>query len=1225
MMIQSAKIDGNILKVRLEAAENTAGACSLCIQKRSEGSAEGNLKCAFEGRVQENGKGHVLEASIDLKGLQKKGYYWDIYLEQNGTKAKLAVPREEIGRMRGKAVATEFWENSYASVRLYPNGNGELFIKRVYRDAVLESDKESNMTLEEFLNGSKCEKRGSRYVKLTGEDRGLLLEFEETEDFAGGEAAVVLISEKEEKKYIFHAAEQGGNYLVNFAELSKTGCDSKKNFGMYFAAAKEGRYYLLRLKERKEEADIEKSVSTLVREDLRYKALVPLGALNGKKMACLPYRGLYHELLSVMVDEEENCRELKAESFRVFTEKMGEPYKFRFSIVMAVYNVEEFIMEAVESVFSQDIGFEKHIQLILSDDGSKDDSGKLCDEIAKRYPGNVVVIHKENGGAASARNEGKKYAQGKYVNFMDPDDKISPDVCSKVWEFFEENQDRTDVVAFPIRFFGALTDEYWQNYKFEEGTRVVDLYKDWTVSDMNTAASFIKNRVVQEHEFDGRTPVGEDLKYLLYILMDKMKLGVVDDCWYYYRRRAGSLVSSSRQKKSYYLDYMDYLVGEVQQYCLEKYGYIERYVQNTLMMDLQWKLLMQEMDPEILTGEELEDYEAKIVKALQNIDDEVILEQKKIFSEHKCQVLRMKYGKKPEALRVFKDIIYRYGNTVFNREADMTTPIEFIDLNQKYLTIEGYSNMLEIQEGDQVETYVSVGGILSRCERGSQKIEKHNFIGKLCHCEPFVARIPVTEEMLGKKIYLYTVINGHAVARRNLNFFKFAPLSGALDGQYYVKDHLVLRRDRSGFYVERCKTGRERMKLEEELCKELEELRTKKELEGKTGEAAVITKALAYRKNYFKPVFGRKKDIWLISDRVNAAGDNGEALFRYLNQIKPKDIEVYFVISEAADDYERMKKVGRVVAYKSEEHLRLHLQAARIISSQAEDEIFQPFEEMYDYIRDLCHYQFVFLQHGITKDDLAGWLNRYNKNIAMFVTAAKKEYQSILEGDYFYTEKEVKLTGFPRYDRMELNTKPKKQIVIMPTWRAALASSIDLSTGERSYIPEFKDSAFCQFYQKLISDERLLAAMKKHGYQGKFFVHPSNMANVSDFTGNDTIHVQYQNAEYQKEFQENALLVTDYSSVAYDFAYLRKPVIYTQSDREAFFAEAVYDEGYWDYETMGFGPVCKSYEETVEAMIALIEKGCILEEKYKQRIQDFYFKFDKNNCERVYHEIREIS
>ena len=73
-------------------------------------------------------------------------------------------------------------------------------------------------------------------------------------------------------------------------------------------------------------------------------------------------------------------------------------YPFEFSVVMAVYNVEPFLREAVESLIAQDFGFEK-IQLIMVDDGSTDGSGAICDEYAAQYPENVLVIHKEIGRA----------------------------------------------------------------------------------------------------------------------------------------------------------------------------------------------------------------------------------------------------------------------------------------------------------------------------------------------------------------------------------------------------------------------------------------------------------------------------------------------------------------------------------------------------------------------------------------------------------------------------------------------------------------------------------------------------------------------------------------------------------------------------------------------------------------------------------------------------------
>ena len=129
-----------------------------------------------------------------------------------------------------------------------------------------------------------------------------------------------------------------------------------------------------------------------------------------------------------------------------------EQYRYDFSVVMAVYNVENYIREAVESLIHQTIGF-SHIQLIMVDDGSTDTSGKICDEYQKKYSENVVVIHKENGRQASARNAGLPYVKGKYVNFLDPDDTLDADVMEKVKAFMDTHSE-TDVCSIPYFLFG---------------------------------------------------------------------------------------------------------------------------------------------------------------------------------------------------------------------------------------------------------------------------------------------------------------------------------------------------------------------------------------------------------------------------------------------------------------------------------------------------------------------------------------------------------------------------------------------------------------------------------------------------------------------------------------------------------------------------------------------------------------------------------------------------
>lgn len=96
------------------------------------------------------------------------------------------------------------------------------------------------------------------------------------------------------------------------------------------------------------------------------------------------------------------------------------------SVIIPIYNVEKYIMKTVESVIQQDYS---NIEIILVDDGSPDNSGKIIDELKKKDP-RIICIHKENGGVSSARNVGIDAASGKYVTFIDGDDWVEPNYIS---------------------------------------------------------------------------------------------------------------------------------------------------------------------------------------------------------------------------------------------------------------------------------------------------------------------------------------------------------------------------------------------------------------------------------------------------------------------------------------------------------------------------------------------------------------------------------------------------------------------------------------------------------------------------------------------------------------------------------------------------------------------------------------------------------------------------
>ena len=106
------------------------------------------------------------------------------------------------------------------------------------------------------------------------------------------------------------------------------------------------------------------------------------------------------------------------------------------SVIIPVYNVEEFIFRTVESVMNQDY---KNIEIILVDDGSLDNSAKIINELAKKDD-RITCVHKENGGVLSARNAGLRIASGEYVTFIDGDDWVEPKYISCLLNLVESNK-----------------------------------------------------------------------------------------------------------------------------------------------------------------------------------------------------------------------------------------------------------------------------------------------------------------------------------------------------------------------------------------------------------------------------------------------------------------------------------------------------------------------------------------------------------------------------------------------------------------------------------------------------------------------------------------------------------------------------------------------------------------------------------------------------------------
>ena len=376
-------------------------------------------------------------------------------------------------------------------------------------------------------------------------------------------------------------------------------------------------------------------------------------------------------------------------------------------------------------------------------------------------------------------------------------------------------------------------------------------------------------------------------------------------------------------------------------------------------------------------------------------------------------------------------------------------------------------------------------------------------------------------------------------------------------------------------------------------------------------------------KNYRNKIKNENKyEIWIINDRHDQAGDNGEFFFRYLINKKLERVRFFFAIEKNCSDYQRIKHLGNILDLNSEKYLKFFILADKIISSISNAWVVNPFNLDYIYIRDLLNFQNIFLQHGIIKDDLSNYLNKFNKKYDFFVTSSKKEYKSILNYKYGYNKQNVILSGLPRYDNLERLKKViniKNNIIIIPTWRINIKGTLDLVTYKSIHSDTFINTSFYNFYNNLINDQKLLLYMEKFNYKGIFCLHPCFSAQWIDFNQNDYFSVKNK-CNYQKFLLEGSLLITDYSSIFFDFGYLRKPIIYSHFDYEEY-RNTHYKEGYFDYRIDGFGPVCQDINCTVNEIIYEIENNCTVRKKYIRKIEKFFAFSDDNNCERVYNEI----
>ncbi len=377
-----------------------------------------------------------------------------------------------------------------------------------------------------------------------------------------------------------------------------------------------------------------------------------------------------------------------------------------------------------------------------------------------------------------------------------------------------------------------------------------------------------------------------------------------------------------------------------------------------------------------------------------------------------------------------------------------------------------------------------------------------------------------------------------------------------------------------------------------------------------------LIKALAR----FAPVRWTYRDAWVFVDRDVDADDNAEHLYRWVREHHP-ELNAWYLLQPTSPAWRRLQAEGFRLLAPGPRRRLLALNCKHIVSSH----VGQEFGLAPAAYGDMMLWRYSFLQHGVTMHDVSHWLNPPSFDV--FVTASPAEHEAIVGNDtpYVYTGREVHCTGFPRHDRLrriarEEDRDARKQLLVMPTWRGSLIDERMATKDMADRMAAVARSDYVRNWRAFLNSPELHDCLVRSGWRLVFMPHTNALPFIENFSVPTGCEVRRMaDGGVQQSFASAALFVTDYTSVAFDMAFLRRPIVYFQFDRDDFYAGGHnWRPGYFDYDRDGFGPVTFNLRDAVGAVIELIERDGRPNDVLRARMVNAMPGADELACRRVF-------
>ena len=892
------------------------------------------------------------------------------------------------------------------------------------------------------------------------------------------------------------------------------------------------------------------------------------------------------------------------------------------SVIIPFYNAQKYIIEAIESIIEQTMSFDD-IALFLIDDGSTDKGSSYGESYAQRYE-NIVYVFQTHKGVSAARNQGIELAlaeNSEFVFFLDADDKYHKSHIEQCIDILEEYPESIFVSGVTCFFEGKnkLDDEYTLP-TYKQSREINTIGGDTSpVYVGHVAQGGWRAAILEDYRFNEEFSYSEDIDFISRILLNN-KFVFSNKIKYLYRIRHtnDSVINQGNLHLQWY-ERVWKIFKVLYEEGVNQYGCVPAFLQKTVFKNLcslfsggQDDAMMQQIDYPNLE---------QAMQFIMEHTDHNIVESQELNYWQKMYFFTMKYGE-PHITRWAPMPMF-----VLNRRGDSdvgerfgylgTDPLAIHIINEKQgiLIIRASMRCLTYEHFEldvKSDFEVTVMEVPEPFD-----IDKHFFANKEVFPKKYYEiKIKLQKPLMKSKegmvrFFLKTDYNTSINTK-----LEMLPLSGmGYDMPFTLGDQYIIKRTSQNNCLDIIPLSERELY---DACAFINPYDGMKTVET----FHILKESILNAVHTFS-----NKRIWLFMDRGHEIGNNAEVLFRHCVH-KDDGIQKYYIIPD--ESYAPRFSGLPYMVFGTLEYKLLCCFAEKFISSFLFDEgitlqfgVDAEETKLYEDIQNfkrITHSFFrgdiIHLQHGVIMQDISFYLNKFHENTRLLCNVSTKEHTYVTNQLTHAIDVNIpKLTGLPKYDLLESTKKNSiSQKIIL------FAPSFDRNhTAKDKYKEEYQYSKHFQYISDIINGKSLIDMLEEKGYTLYFKPHYVLRKQMEDFKIDSRVRLVTDELALYDLYAITDLLITDYSSVAFDFAYLEKPVLYAH-----FLDRPKFKETYFSYQEQGFGDICCDITSLIEVLQNTISQKCTMQNQYKERVNNFYTFHDENNCQRVYDEISKM-